>query len=439
MSSEAPSPFAGPGRPRVLFLGSAPTLGDGAIGAAILGRVRRAWPEAQLHVLTGTPEFYAALPQAAGATFGPKPRLSPRPSFDGLGVRSALATARRLRALERRSESALPGDLAAELARAGYDRADVVIRQGGPQWNDRWLPRGAVRFHALRLAAASTHPDGTRRPVALLGQSFGPFEDGFDGSRLRDRVRRRLARRSLDRCRVIVARDEASPRALERLGVTGPTVLTATDPAILLEPEPCAASRRLADENTRDGRPSLGLSFRPLRDEYGALGGRQDAVHRILAEALDRVADRVRLVFLSTGGTEDERSLAAVVSHMEHDDAIHRVEPPTDPRHLAATYGALDALLTIRLHPMILAACGGTPSVSLAYDPKCRAFATRAGLDRYVRDYDDVTAAGLLESLDTLMGDLPGARRRLAERVEVLRAETGRALDRALALCRPAP
>gem|GEM_PF-2845089 len=427
--------------PRVLYLGSAPTLGDGAIGDGLLRRLLRAWPGRALRILTSTPRFYASLPSAAGAEVAAKLDLQVRAAAElPLGLDRHVRTLARLAALDRGRPAWGPGALPEEVLRRWpetYGWADVVIHQGGPQWNDNWLPAGTLRFHALRLAAARARG----RPVALLGQGCGPFR--WQGG-WRAALRRRWAARSLSRTTAVVTRDDASAAALDRLGLRRTAVLAAGDPALLVPAEESRRSRALTDFLSRLQRPPLAVSVRPLRAEYGALMSHEAAFHRRMAAFLDAAGERYSPVLLSTGGDEDRRTLAAIEEHRQGPPVAVPGGPDhpglevdgLTPAELVTAYGACRLLVSVRLHPAILAAGAGVPSLLVPYDPKGNHFARQAGLDRFTLPLERFTAEAARDRLDELEHRRDAVVADLEERLAVLRRRTAGALDETFDLLR---
>lgn len=427
----------------MLYLGSAPTLGDGAIGDGLLRRLRHAWPGLELVILTSTPRFYANLPSAAGARLGEKPELRPEvPARGGpRGIHhrvpnplAAWRTLARLRALDRDRVADLSAETA-ELFRRTYGWADLVVHQGGPQWTDRWLGPGSLRFHAHRLAAGR----GPGRPLALLGQGCGPFR--WDGGP-RAALRRRFARRVLGRCTAVVTRDAAGAASLRRLGLPTAGIFEAADPALLLQPRASEAGHRWRGFLAGRPRPVLAVALRGLRREYPELQRRQGDVRRRLAELLDLAAESFSLVALSTGGEEDRRALAEV-------EALRTGEPvfvagataggesglpapeTLTPAELAHVYAGCHLLLAVRLHPAILAATAGVPSLSLTYDAKGEHFAAQSGLEPFTHPLGSFSPGAAAAGLAALDRRRDAVATELSARVETLRQRTTGALDAA--------
>ena len=69
--------------------------------------------------------------------------------------------------------------------------------------------------------------------------------------------------------------------------------------------------------------------------------------------------------------------------------------------------GRCELALNMRLHGTILAALGGTPSVSISYDPKVTRLAGELGLSRFCLSDEEDSWSRLTESLDSVWEDYP--------------------------------
>ncbi|BAM04123.1 polysaccharide pyruvyl transferase family protein [Phycisphaera mikurensis] len=405
---------------RILFFGSAPTVGDAGIGLAILQELRELFPAAELAIATQTPADYEAFDLSGPVGVGPKPRLRSTG-----GPLAALASWRRLRALRRRGSASSP-----PAAARAFEGVGLVVFQGGPQGNDVFLHREKLMELDLRVAAA--HAAGA--PVVLWGQGFGPFAwSGVGGA-----AKRRWAGRIFRRVDLIATRDARSAPALRKLGVPagGGRLVEAADAACRLrvgEADERAAGAALERAGVDASGRVLAVCLRDLRGRYG-LG---DAGHgRLLAAAagaLDAAADRFdRVLFCSTDyrtGRERDSDLEvmeAVRGRMARGGEAAVITEKLGPAVLAALYGRCRVLLAGRLHPAIFAAGRGTPAVMLAYTGKCDDFMRRLGLAEACLPADAATASEIASRLRRVAERPEAADRRLAEGMDAMRADAAK-------------
>ena len=86
---------------------------------------------------------------------------------------------------------------------------------------------------------------------------------------------------------------------------------------------------------------------------------------------------------------------------------VHMVPRGLDPGQLLTVLGRCELALNMRLHGTILAALGGTPSVSISYDPKVTRLAGELGLSRFCLSDEEISWSRLTESLDSVWEEYP--------------------------------
>jgi len=213
-------------------------------------------------------------------------------------------------------------------------RADAVISGGGGLLQDATSGRSLGYYLAVIRAAKLL-----RKPVAVFAQSLGPLSDAGAA-----RVARTL------RGVPIGLRDAPSLALAEALGLPAQPV---ADTALLLEPPTPARER---DDATLVLVPRAG--YPAISDQLATLGRAHLAA-----------AGRVRIVLLHPRFDAAEGEWLA--------RELPAAERP-DVRDVAALQVALQgvrAVVSGRLHGLILGAGVGTPVAGLAYDPKVTGFA----------------------------------------------------------------
>lgn len=360
----------------ILFYGIAPTVGDTAIGQSILARLN-AKCQLPLQIFTTHPETFSKLPEAAGATVHGLLPAVPVPSLRSplfpLRLTRLIADLRAtggLRTLSPESHATL---------RDALEGCAAVVFQGGPNWNDRWM--GTAKALERWLFVEAAHHYGAK--VFHVGVSCGPF----DWSWPRGVWLRPIARAALSRHDLLIVRDSYSTGALERLGVRT-NVVSSTDAAVFLEP-------RANDKEFRDvesliksesERPRVAVCVRDLQPRYGYDEQSKSRLWSDIARVLDQIQrDHATVFFLGTDYAEQESKLSdltvakRVKSMMKTSGAVVIETEVWDASALKQFYGLFDVMLSMRLHPSILALGQGTPSLVVSYDRKCEDFLAQIG------------------------------------------------------------
>ncbi len=366
--------FAVLGRaPRVVIHGGygKNNLGDDALLDVIRGRVLRAFPSAQVHVVCHGPQ--RVLDRYRGDPAGPL-TVSHFRSFATL--RAAV-------------------------------RSDLYVIGGGGIVN-------RINAYSGRMALKWLDPKGKFQFLAaLLAGWTGAFTlyYGIGAESFPDPVVRGLTRFALKRASVVSARDPLTIENLRGLGVTR-EIVQVLDPATSLEPaEPAAADAllRVAGALPRSSRvrPLVGLNFRWVGDPAVDNDRTLEEAARLARHLHDERGCDV--LFLPISQHPDR--------HLEDDLDFGRrlreglgdpgwfslLETYPDPAAYMALLGACDALVLSRLHAVILGTMMGVPLGVVSYDDKVAEFVKLSGQEERMIELSDFTLERLSPILDDVL------------------------------------
>lgn len=361
------------GGPRLVLVGAAgfTNLGDDAILAAMLAELRAALPGAHFAVAVGDPAWSAATDVLDGDDVTPLP-------FDD-----------------------------ATLARA-IRGADLLVVGGGGFIYDydarisahAFLHGDSSKFYPHYRAILTAHSCGV--PIYLYAVGIGP---------LLTAAGRGLTRTLLSLASAITVRDPLSLVELRAAGHRTPAPVLTADPAVRLAP---AAPRR------RPGR-RLGIVARAwLRLGAGwTANGRVAYAHYLdwLAAGADHAVERweAEPVFLPLQRRYDDDAVVAdqVIARMRHGARARVCGDLSDYRALQATIADLGAIVSTRLHPLILAGVAGVPPIGVTASPKIGAFLRSLGLGECAVSPWVGRASDLTMALDRAFGAPEAIRERL--------------------------
>lgn len=254
--------------------------------------------------------------------------------------------------------------------------------------------RRSLWFYLYTLRAAKKR--GAR--VVMYGCGIGPVHYRSDRA-----LSARIISRYVD---VITLREDHSLTELEALGVSGPDIRLAADPALTLG----SAGRDQTDGLLR----AAGLD---PRGRYVCFvlrpwpGFEEKAA--AFAQAADRLSRELGLtpVFLGIDQVKDAGAARSVLRLMETPGLLP--ERAYEAEALAGILSRMQAVISMRLHALIFAAGTGAPLVGVVYDPKVRAFLRYIGQSHDV-DLDQVTAERLVALAQAAMRDASPAAQQAA-------------------------
>jgi colanic acid/amylovoran biosynthesis protein len=284
-----------------------------------------------------------------------------------------------------------------------YEETDAIVPVGGG-----YLRGDASLTSSVNLVLL-LHPLVVGRilnkPTVLYPQSVGPF-----GGRLQ----RSLASAVLRRVDLVMAREDISVALLARERVSS-NVVRSVDAGFAF-----AASNDV-DLRQRLLVPSdhlfVGITVRQWLD-----GTRQARYERAIAGLADAILDRhhATVVFLPQVTSEHHDDDDRVVSARVAQAMRHRAEvilSKLDHRGVAGLYRSLDVLIGTRFHSVIFALTALVPVIAIEYEHKTSGIMRELGLEDWVRDIQDVSASGLLDTFETLIAERDSYRQHLRARL----------------------
>lgn len=273
-------------------------------------------------------------------------------------------------------------------------QARAVIMGGGGYFNDAWPDMLRSRYVEIDLARSV----GT--PVVIYGQTLGPFS--------KTTIDRSLGR-YLGYVAKIAFRDAQSLKVLEAAGVPEKKRVLSADEANLLSVrpplEPKRAGRKVVGVMIQKFRPHLGPSG---PSPAGSIPDEGSYVQRVV-EALGNVASKnpdVDYLFIpSTRWDESTVRRVADELRTKIDGRIQFISDPTADQFIRSCQN-VDLMVSTNMHPIILAATAGVPSVAISYHYKLDDFMVSIGLEKYTQRIDDFSALDLSATINTALINL---------------------------------
>ena len=225
---------------------------------------------------------------------------------------------------------------------------------------------------------------------------------------------RRLARRIIDRSvDAITLRGSRSLEELERLGVTKPEILQASDPALFLRSTPEAEVDRTMVQ----------MGLEPHGNYFGFCVRRWPGMEEkatFFAAAAEYAYEKYGMqpVLLTVNSDQDTpitEQVRALIRRAPCAVAAGQIPLET----MIGVIGRMQGVVAMRLHALIFAASGSVPVAAVSYDPKVASFLDDLSQSNYV-DYAALTGP---EQLFALVDAVAGADR------EALRAAAARIME----------
>lgn len=374
--------------PRLVLVGAAgfTNLGDDAILAAMLAELRTACPGARFTVATGDPGAFAGDPTLGGDDVALIP-------FADAAIAAALAD------------------------------ADLLIVGGGGFIYDydarisahNFLHGDPSLFYPHFRALVVAHTLGV--PSQVYGIGVGPLVTAAG---------RGLTRTVLGLAGAITVRDRLSLLELRAAGLDRADLAVTADPALGLPP---AAPSAPASDGRVVGFVARG--WLQQGDGWTTSGAaRHERYLDWLAAGADYAVERwdatPLFLPLQRRYDDDSASAARVIARMQHGARARIADGLTGFRDLQTALAGLDALVSGRLHPLILGCAAGVPPIGIALSPKVRAFLGDLGLGELALSPWLARDADLHAALDRALSAPAPIRARLRDGLAAQRSAAAR-------------
>ena len=257
-------------------------------------------------------------------------------------------------------------------------RSVLYINGGGSLIQDITSCR-SLWYYLYTLAAAKKR--GCK--VMMYGCGIGPVNGHLNRT-----LAGRIISRNVD---AVTLREEHSREVLRELGVEGPEILVASEPALSLAPAPEAETDMLLR--------ACGLE--PGQRYFCICIRRWPGVRQripLFAAAAEYARSKYGMApVLLTANLQQDDDSARRLREAIHGPSV-LVYRPMSSGQLIGFLSRMTVVLTMRLHPLIFATSQSVPSIGVSYDPKVTAFLDYIS-QRNCVDFDELRSPDQLEAL----------------------------------------
>ncbi|HKU18912.1 MAG TPA: polysaccharide pyruvyl transferase family protein [Candidatus Saccharimonadales bacterium] len=372
--------------------------GDAAIVIALLQEVRRAFPQATIHIQTtdiqhdkrkyGAPVSPTLLWTLLSAVRGRPFHMRLWRLVSGWLRLQLYLTCMRL--MRRAPRWLLPATLQSFVD--DIQAADLVIACGGGYLRTASKSLTDVlllKITCLNFLAAKR----LGKPVYLYSQSIGPVHG---------RWQRAILRRTLNQVDIIEPREDVSQAYLAALDVQNMVTPTA-DPVFLLGGQG-SFPFELVQPHPR--RLHVGITVRRWFQTASELNAYIHAVAQTIDHLIKRHDAEVWYVPQVIAGSfgDDDRLIARQVRQaVTRKDRFTVIEADLHPFQMIGLCGHMDAFIGTRMHSNIFALINEVPVVAIEYEHKTKGIMRGLGLEQLTIPIHEVTAASLIEHVELLL------------------------------------
>ena len=222
----------------------------------------------------------------------------------------------------------------------------------------------------------------------------------------------------------ISVRDEKSRQYLERLGITKPKIYNTSDLVFTLNPMFSLKESRANDlinqlNRLKDKKLLVGVNVRPYDQMYSEYcTWNTEKIIRIFANVCDALIETygAEIVFIPMVTKDktypyhmnllsDDEVGKKIVEIMKHKNKAHIIADYQTLEDLLTLLSTVDILISMRLHPILLASLVNTPSIAIAYAPKVEVFMKELGMSYYTIPINELESKKVLSLVNSLLNE----------------------------------
>lgn len=280
------------------------------------------------------------------------------------------------------------------------ESSDLVIMGGGGYFNDLWWTALPARLAEIWV------PSILGKKVMIYGQTVGPFNSKFS---------RRFFGQFLRMVDTVCYRDAQSEQTLNSYNYAHDSALLTADEAILLAPEQEFDRTPILRKYGFDPRNlTVGLMFQNFRaysspngdEPFEEIRSKEQYLQEVEKIILGISAEEpVNLLFLPS--TSWDAPLCAllrsrVAANIRTGSFIAMSEESRVSEYVSLCQ-SVDVMLSTNMHPIILAATNGIPSLAISYWYKIDDFMESVGQQSNIWRIDRFTSEGVISRFEEVM------------------------------------
>jgi polysaccharide pyruvyl transferase CsaB len=239
---------------------------------------------------------------------------------------------------------------------------------------------------------------------------------------LQYRTSKILAKAVLNRVQFISTRDVIAADIFKSIGINQTPIYALTDTANLIKPAPYVSAEKIFEQeginfgsktriaiNIRQfyrQRKFLNMNKRKW-SQYGKLSYNRLVLEmaNIVTALQDEFEAKILFVpFQVSESDDDNLAIRDVIANIPRKENIYMLKHLYPPSRLMAVLGTMEVVISMRLHPLILAANMGVPVFGVPYAPKTNGFLKEIDMEEYSCPINNLSTQEVLPKIKNILG-----------------------------------
>jgi polysaccharide pyruvyl transferase WcaK-like protein len=263
----------------------------------------------------------------------------------------------------------------------------AVVLSGGGYFNSAWPGMMKCQFQTIEIA----HRLG--KPVFICGQTLGPFSPGEPQSALN---------KSLKKVSAAGCRDKGSLNLVNSISDDANIGFETSDVVNLLQPPP---------HRTRGDKVVVGVMIQLFRGHdnpngrspAGRIRSRSEYTSAVVDGLIKFAQDKPIVLKFISSTSWDLEHCKHVYEEVKNRSTV-AATPPTRLHidEFIRECQSVDMMISTNMHPVIIAATAGRPSIAISYSFKLNDYMRSIGLEEFALKIDDFSSGTLAETAGRL-------------------------------------
>ncbi|NLK73054.1 MAG: polysaccharide pyruvyl transferase CsaB [Clostridiales bacterium] len=278
--------------------------------------------------------------------------------------------------------------------------SDLLISGGGSLLQDATSKKSISYYLGVIWIALLL-----KKKVFIYSQGIGPISG---------KINRFLVKKTLNKIKYIVVRDEQSKELLCEIGVNYENIYVTADPVIRVKKAELETGMKILESEgfVKDtSKITVGFALRGLKIKGNFIDEICEAAEHILSHY------NAQIVFIPFHYNEDMGVINEIKK--KHGDKAFYIENKYLTEEMLSIIGNMDVLIGVRLHSLIYAAIMDVPMIAISYDPKINSFMHSLEMKALCSIYD-FQSEFLIEEFNEVLKRSEAIRTKVQKNIEQL-------------------
>lgn len=223
----------------------------------------------------------------------------------------------------------------------------------------------------------------------------------------------------------VTVRDNCSREFLKKTGVSTEIIVSA-DPVLRFTSKLGSGKKNIDYKLSQARRPIIGICLKQYAHDdlshFHSFFDRKEYIRKISSDLDSLLQTTAGTLVMLQSDAADFKDILDVYQAMEHKFGVVIIEEKPEPAEFFRLVSLFDALVSQRLHPLILASLVSIPIIAIPYAAKVRSYMKEVGVPEFCIEYEHIGRGQLTKKVCDLLRERELIRLKLSSSLIPLKA-----------------